>query len=214
MSRPLDSPVVRFLGFVVAVVIPILGYLAKSWRPMEVGAAFLLHELSGVRSIVLLLMMLMPLAGWGAFLLLRRRNRSSLLAINILHTLGRARLLLLVGAAVSLLATGIHLRMRYRLFSETSYQERVLAAVDAGEIPRARTLCLRYLQLFPQRRADGGFPDPVCAPVLRFSSSMAALHAYVEGQSPTGLNIDQMSIAVEPLAKEQALEILGEWGGR
>lgn len=214
MSRPLESPVVRFLGFIVAVVIPILGYLAKSWRPIEVAAAFLLHELSSLDSIGLLLLMLLPMLGWGIFLLLREGNRSSLQAINILHTLSRARLLLVAVALVSLLATGVHLRIRYRHFSETSFQDRALAAVDAGEIREARALCVRYLRLFPQRRADGTFPDPICNPIVDFSKRMEVLYAYVEGQSPTDLNIDQMSIAVEPLAKERAIEILREWAGR
>ena len=152
MSKPLESPLVRFLGFLVAVVIPILGYLAQSWRPIEVATAFLIHELTSLGSMALLLLHLLPMLGLGVFLLLRQGNQSSLQAINFLHSLARLRLLLIALAVVSLVATGVHLRMRYRQFSETSFQNAALAAVDAGEIRQARALCLRYLRLYPQRR--------------------------------------------------------------
>jgi hypothetical protein len=104
-------------------------------------------------------------------------------------------------------------KVEYRIFSEVWYQERALKKLDGDDILGARLICERYVQLFPQRRSDGGMPDPVCVPLYKFTTSMATLKKYIERQHVDSTTIDGLPVGVGWATRRKALVTLEHLAG-
>lgn len=75
-----------------------------------------------------------------------------------------------------------YVRQRYAYFSEASFQIRALKSAEGKSFQQARAICTDYLTLFPQRRVNGPWPDPVCAPILTFTDDMGVITAYLQNR--------------------------------
>ena len=212
MTSFFEGRLAKALGFAVAVLIPLGGLLLASRRQIEAGVAFLLHESLGMGG-PLLLVVLAPAVATGCLYWLRRKPATRL-GFASKTILARFRVVLIGLTVVSLVVSAIHLRTRYRIFSEVSFQEEVIAAVEDGDLRRALRVCHRYLALYPHRAAGGSIQDPVCTPVVAFASDMGTLLEYVAAQSPAPWRGDELVILPEEAAGPRAGRILREWAGR
>jgi hypothetical protein len=75
-----------------------------------------------------------------------------------------------------------YLRQRYAYVSEASFQIRALKNAERRKFQEARAICTDYVALFPQRRVNGPWPDPVCAPILTFTDDMGVITAYLQNR--------------------------------
>jgi hypothetical protein len=202
------------LQFTVATAIPLIAFALINERYLRVGARFLLHELDAHRVPMVLLAAtagLIALALW----VFRRRAGYVFMFLHALRRLPGYRSLSPLVVAVLIAAMLLpYLYARYRLFSEVTHQTAALEALEAGDVQSAAQTCVYYLTLYPQRRADGTIPDPVCVPLLTFTQKMARLSDYVRAQQPVTANIGRVWVSAAPDARAQALRILDAWAGR
>ncbi len=109
---------------------------------------------------------------WSGFRLLSPR----LLLFGYERWVGPIAVMLLVGGVMFLYP---YARLRYRYFSETSFQVRAQRAFEERNFQKARSICTKYVSLYPHRAVGSAWPDPVCVPILRFTDDMGHIAAYI-----------------------------------
>jgi hypothetical protein len=204
----------RILQFIVAIAIPILAFSFANARYLHVGWEFALHEVKShwLQAVILLaVFIVLGLVIW----LLRYRVSYVFVFFHALRRLTDYKAYLTSVVVIIVLAAALpYLTVRYKIFSEVYHQQTALAAVESGDMRTAYLSCQRYLSLYPQRRMDGGFPDPVCVPLLEFNDAMAQLGDYIREQQPITDKIGKVWVPAAPEARKQSLWILDAWSGR
>lgn len=103
------------------------------------------------------------------------------LALGCRGVLGGVPLLVLTLLGLGLMV-GLF-TVRYRVFSQTWFQNRAIAQVGSRKMADATRTCSRYLELYPQRRPGRMLADPICVDILGDFQKVRRLAEYIR-QSP------------------------------
>ena len=190
---------IRALQIIAAVAIPLAAFAIANRRHLDVGLAFIHHELSNrVHFIVFVLTIVMGALGW---LFVRSLNSKSVRAAFVFSLLrnkyvGRWWTLPILCFAVFCLIAPYGYS-RYRSFSEVVYQEKALSLLLDGRVMDADLICRKYVALFPQRRASGGLPDPVCTPITNQVEDVRGLELYLSEVDPKPRTVDGFHVPID-----------------
>jgi len=205
----IKKKLLQVLSFLGVVLVPILVLLLTYRRESSVALAFASYILGVYRWHFLFMAILAIFVAWSLwhYPAIRFFLRSSR------YVIARYGVIVVILLGCSLLSLWKLMGIEYRIFSEVWYQERALQKLRSDDVLGARLICERYVQLFPQRKSDGGMPDPVCVPLHKFTASMASLKEYIDGQHPTASVIDGMGVGVGWVTRRKALVTLEHLAG-
>jgi hypothetical protein len=130
------------------------GILWAGRRLVEIGVRFLAFLLSGYGWASALVTAGILCLGSAILLIPRLRSQGSPLYSHSRRTTIAAGVVSTLGILVGGRPTLEFLMLKYRLFSETSFQSAAIALVREKRLKEASQVCARYLGLYPQRRSD------------------------------------------------------------
>lgn len=204
----------KIFTFATATMIPIAAFAISNKRLFQIGSDFLQYELLSHAKILALFVIVVAVGLAGFYF-----GRAYLGFISLfIHSLRRIiyRRIWIPAAFLAIIAVCFvpYTAERYRLFSEASYQERAIHALEAGNIKKAMDLCQRYLDLYPQRRRNGAVPDRICLAIVDFTKAMGRLHDFVQEQRPEDERFGKILVPSCEGAREEALTNLAALAGR
>ncbi len=101
-----------------------------------------------------------------------------------------------------------YLHARYRIFSEVAFQENAMRALERSNFFEAQRICRKYQYLFPQRKAGGSFPDPLCVPIVEYYQMIEKTRDYLSSLPSERGNFEAKEVPIDWNAKRFSLTLL------
>ena len=103
--------------------------------------------------------------------------------------------------------------IRYKSYSETSFQKEALLQIKKENYIKARHVCKSYVELYPQRKEGNIFSDSICTPYLKYYKKMVMLDKYVSSYVVNKNRIDDLEIPADWNARKYSTYLTGQWSG-
>jgi len=204
----------RILQFIVAIMIPLVAFCLANRRHLEIAWDFSVYEIRVHLSFLLYSTLFLCVLFIILFISMRRNNEIVLILLIIKSRVVENPWLPWALAAFLIGSFLPYMHMRYRIYSESAYQRSAVKRLESGDLRGARLLCERYLDLYPQRRADGRLPDPVCVPLLDLFGKMSRIDSYLRDLESEASVLDGLPVPIDWNAKRYGRFLSDRWSGR
>jgi cell division septation protein DedD len=202
-------------GAVLAQLFAALSFAETHHREVRIFWAFITHEVSSLR-LALAIFIGMSTVGY-AIIRLSKSRWPIWASVRLTWTeMAFPIKASIVGSMtlVSMLALAPYGYARFRIFSETNFQEKALALSHDGRLLDAVSNCEEYFSMFPQRQSGGQAQDPVCVELTSYAEHLRQLEVYLKGQSGEVRIIDQLRVPIDWNAKRFSVAALSILLGR
>ena len=192
----------KIINYSSAIIIPIIALYLSSTRAFHVLWRFIEYELNANK--------LFLVGGFVFVIWLLSRSFPALssfcnkIKVEAKEVYKQNTKLVIVSIIIITLCWFPYISVKYKIYSQTSFQ---LAAIDklaAGEYRGAKSSCRTYLRLYPQRRADGVFPDRYCLKLIERLDSYRAIYSYLQAYPIKNGVVDGLEIPIDWNAKKYA----------
>lgn len=199
----------RILQILGALLIPIVALYFSSTRQLSIGWNFIQYIFS--ESIYLISFILLFIF---TFLLLKKKiNIFDRIYKYILYSFTTYKSAWLISLFIVSASFAPYLKSKYKIYSEVSFQQRVLKEIDNENYKRARSLCESYITLYPQRKKGNMMSDDICIPYLDYYRKMIKINNFLRGYQANKEEIDEMKIPVDWNAKRYGIYLTDKWKG-